>query len=255
MNNILQIFISETINNLLQETSARKGPRTGAFEFEQKIIEKIYNKAAEEKKILSNLKGANKEKITSNKIFRVQIKNPITGKNTYVLVQFFLDPNDQTTGLYYPNTNKIALNLEQLEQENWFKATIAHELTHLFNLKYYHRSTSDDVEKANVYYKSGFEKEAFKTTIVYAMQKYANDIAQQIEKGSEVSLKLGKKITQKPNRLYEKLQNLPKFADVISYYLRNPKSKLLISLDLSAYQIIQNTIVPAIEKVENSKNS
>ena len=86
MNNILQIFISETINNLLQETSARKGPRTGAFEFEQKIIEKIYNKAAEEKKILSNLKGANKEKITSNKIFRVQIKNPITGKNTYVLV-------------------------------------------------------------------------------------------------------------------------------------------------------------------------
>jgi hypothetical protein len=262
MNQLLKIFIKETVEEIVQEVTARKGPRTGGFEFDSMVIEKIYQRAIKAKKELEKMAGDKKEKVILNKRARFEILNPITGKNTYVLFQFYLDPNPESeTGIYEPAKKQIGLNVNDLDLNDaknlWFKGTINHELTHYFNLAYHPQDSEEadskekDSKDYEKYVRKPYEKSAFiGGTLVKAMQLEAEQIADQIKNGDLAAKIAGESLVRKPHRLYEKLRNTKNFATLINIYMKDPQSRLMKKLNLAAYEIIQRTIVPALHLIE-----
>lgn len=266
MSQLLKTFIKETVKEIIQEVTARKGPRTGGFEFDNMTIEKIYQRAIKAKRELEKKAGDKEEKIVLDKRARFDVINPITGKNTYVFFQFYLDPDEEAeTGIYEPAKKLIGLNVHQLNLNDnknlWFKGTINHELTHYFNLIYHRQDSSDedskdskdkdDKDKYEKYLRQPYEKSAFTGgTLVKAMQLEAEQIADNIKNGDIAAKIVGKSLVAKPYRLYEKLRNTKNFATVINTYMKDPQSRLMKKLNLSAYDIVQRTIVPALHLSE-----
>jgi len=247
---LLKSFIVEIVQQQLNEITARTGPRTGGFEFDPAVKNRIYLKAVEANKELQLKKQARKKKIVKinhDQMSRFKIKDPITGEYFYIFFQFFLDTNKKApTGWYDPNTNVIGLNVADLTYDLWFKATIPHELTHFFNLKHFHIDSVVGDEDFEKYALQPHEKSAFVGgTLISAMEIEAKKVAKEIKSKSEIAQRLGENLVARPYRLYERLRNQELFSRLINLYRNDPK--LLKSLNKAAYDMVQQIIVPALQ--------
>lgn len=252
MNQLLKIFIKETVEEIVQEVTARKGPRTGGFEFDPAVKNRIYIKAVEANKQLQPRKKARKKKfvkLNHDQMSRFKVKDPITGEYVYIFVQYYLDTNKKAaTGWYDPATNVIGLNVHDLSYDTRFKSAIPHELTHFFNLKHFHRDSFVDEEDFEKYALQPHEKSAFVGgTLVSAMESEAQKIVRDIKAKSLVAKKLGENLVAKPFRLYERLRNQENFSILINLYMKDPQ--LLRNLNKAAYDITQAFILPALQEL------
>jgi hypothetical protein len=249
---LLKSFIVEIVQQQLNEITARTGPRTGGFEFDSAVKNRIYLQAVKAKQELQA-----KAKEQTDKIFRIEldrmsrfkIKDPVTGEYVYIFFQFFLDTNKKApTGWYDPATNIIGLNVVDLDYDLWFKSSIPHELTHFFNIKHFKADLTTDDEDFEKYALQPHEKSAFLGgTLVSAMEMEAEKIAKEIKSKSQVAKKLGENLAAKPYRLYERLRNQKIFSRLINIYMKDPQ--LLRSLNKAAYDITQKNIVPALQEL------
>ena len=249
---LLKSFIAEIVQQQLNEITARTGSRTGGFEFDSAVKNRIYQQAVKAKQELQA-----KAKAQTDKIFRIEldrksrfkIKDPVTGEYVYIFFQFFLDTNKKApTGWYDPTTKVIGLNVVDLDYDLWFKSSIPHELTHFFNIEHFKVDLTTDDEDYEKYALRPHEKSAFLGgTLVSAMEMEAEKIAKEIKSKSQVAKKLGENLAAKPHRLYERLRNQKIFSRLINIYMEDPQ--MLRSLNKAAYDIIQKNIVPALEEL------
>lgn len=250
MSQALKIFIRETVKEILQEVTARKGPRTGGFEFDRETIEEIMKKVKAVYPILAN----DPEKLTKTVKYKVDVRSPITGKIYKIPFTLYWNPKDSATASARPyrkgSKGIISINLAKKGDESWIRSIIAHELTHLFDPQIWKELTDEELSTEK-YYSQNIEQKAFIGTLIHAMEDYANeiknDLSSSVPEEREDAKRLLKIVVNKPWRLYEKLKSDSYFKNVLDFYMQTPHSKFMRTLNTSAYQVVQNILAPFVK--------
>lgn len=244
--NLLESYINQIVKNSIKEITARKGPRTGGFEFDDVTVDHILNLAKKYAIELRNDPQRNSRQIKE----KVSVRSPISDKTYKIPFVFYWNAADKTTGLFLPYASgrgKISINVAQINDESWVKATIAHELAHAFDMKFWKgiedRSKEDYSEKE--YFNQPREKLAFLNTFIQAMKDYAKEIAANVKSGSKVDKLLAKNIIARPWRLYERLGKETKFKYTLNHYLDNHPD-FIKKINVAAYDIVQGFLVPEL---------
>ena len=251
MNQALKIFIKETVKEILQEVTARKGPRTGGFEFDRETIEEIMKKVKAVYPMLAN----DPEKLTKKVKDKVGVRSPITDKIYKIPLTFYWDPKDRATASAQPyrkgGKGIISINLAKRGDESWIRSVITHELTHLFDPQIWKELTDEELSTEE-YYSQNIEQKAFIGTLVHAMEDYANEIKNDLNSSDPEerrdAMRLLKIVVDKPWRLYEKLKSDSYFKNVLDFYMQTPDSAFMRRLNTSAYQVVQNILAPLVKK-------
>ena len=247
---LLELYINKLVKDSIQEITARKGPRTGGFEFDRETVEQIMDKIKTVYPVLAN----DPEKLTKTIKDKVAVRSPITDKTYKIPLTFYWNPKDRATASAMPyrkgGKGIISINLAKKGDESWLRSTITHELTHLFDPQIWKDLTNRELS-TDEYYSQDIEKKAFLSTLINAMEDYADEIKNDLNSSDSDERKDAKRllkiIVDKPWRLYEKLKSDSYFKNVLDYYMQTPDSPFMRKLNTAAYHITQNRLASLIK--------
>lgn len=246
---LLELYINKLVKDSIQEITARKGPRTGGFEFDRETVEQIMDKIKSVYPALAN----DPERLTKRIKDKVEVRSPITDKTYKIPLTFYWNPKDRATASAMPyrkgSKGLISINLAKKGDESWLRSTITHELTHLFDPQIWKDLTDKELSTTE-YYSQDIEQKAFLSTLINAMEDYANEIKNDLNSSDlderKDAKRLLKIIVDKPWRLYEKLKSDTYFKNVLNFYMETPDSPFMRKLNTAAYHIIQNHLAPLV---------
>jgi hypothetical protein len=246
---LLELYINKLVKDSIQEITARKGPRTGGFEFDRETVEQIMDKIKSVYPALAN----DPERLTKRIKDKVEVRSPITDKTYKIPLTFYWNPKDRATASAMPyrkgGKGLISINLAKKGDESWLRSTITHELTHLFDPQIWKDLTDKELSTTE-YYSQDIEQKAFLSTLINAMEDYANEIKNDLNSSDlderKDAKRLLKIIVDKPWRLYEKLKSDTYFKNVLNFYMETPDSPFMRKLNTAAYHITQNHLAPLV---------
>ena len=246
-NKLLEFYIEKIVKNSIQEITARKGPRTGGFDFDDITIDHVFELVKKYSDVLRNDPDRDSKQIKE----KVSVRSPISNQIYKIPFIFYWDTKNKATGLFMPyvkGRGKISINVAHSKEESWVRSIIAHELSHAFDMKFWKDiedpSKEDYSEKE--YFMQPREKVAFLNSFIQAMKDYAKEIVANINSGSKIDKILAKNIIARPWRLYERLGKETRFKNTLNHYLENhPDFKR--KLNIAAYDIVQGFLVGAID--------
>lgn len=244
---LLEAYINQIIRNSIQEITARKGTRTGGFEFDEKTINELMDKV---KSIYSSLAN-DPERTTKSIKDSILVRSPITDKNYKIPLKFYWDIKDKATASATPYRKGakglMSINLANRGDESWLRSVIVHELTHLFDPQIWNDLTDNELS-VDEYYSQKIEQKAWLNTVIQGMMDSVKEIKTDLNSTDEDDRKAAKRrlkiIIEKPWRLYEELKSNTYFKNVLNYYSDDPNSLFMKKLNTAAYQITQNNLVP-----------
>lgn len=198
--------------SILNEATARRGPRTGAFEFDQgdidNIIDKIRSKFADD--------DAGKEN-SENEYFALKIRNPISGQKESVY--FYFDDERGIAGWAFREGRTIGFNPDMIKNasDEELRSTIEHELTHVFEREK-QKSKYDKDSGLEKYYLHNWEIRAF-------IQQIIQDMIRIVKNNPDIT---------EPEFA---LMRSPSWKQVRKYYEKNPE--LYKRILRAAYDVVQ----------------
>jgi hypothetical protein len=251
MNNPLTEIVLEMVESALLEATTRTGPRTGAFNFDETILDGIATRIFQRRREIGDLaKQSDKgfdQKFPPVK-FNITLNSPIDGKPKKIPVILFWDSDSTISGWYEPydkkDGGKISFNVAQTTDQTWIRSIITHELTHYFDKqKTVNNSSSLSNEE---YFTTPREQAAFLNQINFEMARYAKTLATKIVAGGQAELMFGETLTRKPWFLFG---NLIGKSDILkriveTYYKQN--KPFMKKIYQACYDIVQGFVVPAI---------
>lgn len=257
MNNPLTEIVLEMVESALLEATTRTGPRTGAFNFDETVLDNIAGKIFQRRKEIGELaKQSDKgfdQKFPPVK-FNITLNSPIDGKPKKIPVILFWDPKGTFSGFYEPYNKKeggkISFNVAKTTDESWIRSIITHELTHYFDKQ---KVNNGSVElSGEEYYYTPREQAAFLNQINFEMARYAKNLAGKIATGGQTELMFGQTLVKKPwlllNNLIGKSDTLRTIVE--EYYKKN--KPFMKKIYQACYDIVQGFIAPAILERQKS---
>jgi hypothetical protein len=250
MNNSLKEMIMELVESALLEATTRTGPRTGAFNFDEKVLDGVADKIFQRRKEIGELaKQSSKgfdQKFPPVK-FKIVLNSPIDGKPKTIPVVLFWEPKG-FSGFYEPynkkDGGKVSFNVAQTSDQTWIKSIITHELTHYFDKQKGVEDVSSLSDKE--YYSTPREQAAFLNQINFEMSKYAKVLAEKIASGNQAELMFGQTLIKKPwFLLHNLLWRSPTLKMIVEDYYGDNKP-FMKKIYQACYDIVQGFIAPAI---------
>lgn len=249
--NDLKDLVTEIVLGELLEATTRTGPRTGAFNFDQAVLDGIADRIFQRRKEIGEL-AKQSEKGFDQKFppvkFNIRLNSPVDGKPKTIPVVLFWDPKSKMAGLFEPYNKKeggkISFNVAETTDQFWIRSIVTHELTHFFDKQANPHDTFS--LSGEDYFFSPREEMAFLNQINFEMAKYAKTLAERIRAGSPAEVAFGKTLVKKPWLL---LSNLLGKSDTLreiieGYYKKNkPFMKKVFK---ACYDIVQGFILPVL---------
>ena len=255
---LVTLLVKEELSSIL-EVSARTGPRTGGYEFDQQVISSIANQAYVFRKQsedgMNSSSATIKKNALKSKVVQYDVKDPISGKIKKIKFHFIYDKERESTGYYQPYDGpggKIVINTSQADATTpWFKSIISHELSHYFDRELQDATNSDS--EHSEYYSSRNEQMAFGHQIISEITVIAQGIAEDIKKGKEISVSFAKSLIKKPHVLLANLMSRDvRFKRLVTNITeKNPDWLKMVYK--ACFDIAQNILQPAVSEYEQRK--
>lgn len=243
-------LLESLINEILDELTARPGPRTGAFYFPPELIDSIANQAI---KRYQEIKAGIKPDVLKTKVV---VPSPITGKPYKVPVWYYWDPGaGKEAGSMTPydrgTKGKVSLNVAYAYDLPFLRSIVYHELVHLFDPQLMKGITPDNAEAANdttkdEYWQSPREKKAFLHQTISEMDLLAKKLAARVAQGHAPETVLAKSMQKKPWMLVRHALNVnPELRKIIKDYEKD--QEFMKGLYKAAYDIMVAVVEPSLQ--------